>query len=1193
MQTPQAYLHNVDMRKQLNKKLLSIVISLSLVTILCVFWGLKMQGITIAGDAFCGNVEHTHTDECKTLVCDVSDTSKHTHTDDCYEITCKTLEHTHTQSCYSDITADLETTDDWQDSVSGIGRGSTIAENIVLVAKSQLGVTESERNFQVDAHGIRRGITRYGQWYGNPYGDWSAMFVSFCLDYAGVQDVPLNAGVESMRIEWEQAGLYKPHTEYLPQPGEIVFFSKQAEKSSDVSADSVAIITSVNKDTITVIEGDVDNTVAEITYSNKDIHILGYGLVMSKATKEPISMTPFTITVSGSPIKKAPKRMATYASRAQAQNIKDYIESIGGDFDMSILDLDKEPIPPDENGDIVLDPNVEYLASISMRTGENSGILPGEYFYDLPEGVITVPGTGDITMTDGTVIGSWEINDTGNISLVFNQNANRYSDVLINITAGVMFNPDIEVELDGNIHVVVRPEQQVEDLLNVTKWGRGVKTDEEGNLLDANGNSYNHHILPWGEPVFIESGFDRAYWDVYITGNKENSLSGYVITDQIVSTDTHYYSQKDMEAGVVIKYSGADLNPNELHWITLKPGTDGFVWTENGFSYTMPQQLVCDDPHCSYKNQWINTNNDPITVSGNWIANIDYFSTMKPATENGWNEYSNKINVDKKVSHSSLGQTVSIANASIQKDGVFNGNTGEFQWLVSVNIPKQPTESITMPWALLDITKLSINHATAIDFEGSFYQPVKKMTAVIGDVEYEVPYITDIKDGERPPLAYCFGYVSDTPVTSMPMYLLRPCNCTSSDNCDTHDEMGRCASGDFWVGGELVYRDYGYCRCWNMEENVKLVIEYSSPGAPVIQYSKNQIGEYTNIINLNQVDFNYDEGWAKEEFVQNDSASDTVPVPSVFEKVLVSDPNKENSYIASYSITVNESKVDLTSEKSIRVEDTMSETLVYIPGSLVVKTEDIDGNVGQLVYGDDYTLTVGGSGNKLNIEIFNPQAVKYSFAYDCRITVPAGETSILFDNSAKITLFGEVFEQQQAPKQVTNVAASATTYRVNVQKNDVSHQNKPLPGALIGFFAQNGEGILQYSSNEVGQLSFETDISKGIIIREHTLYYVQEIHAPPGYVTDKTRHYLYFCDKSEPCDKCRQMANIENGENAIRVENGQPETVTLYNREGDPLLPSTGGYGGLIFYIIGLTLVISSSIFICSMRHKKERRLKS
>lgn len=324
-----------------------IITSLSLVVILVVFWSLKLTGIGIAGEAFCGKQEHIHSDECqpktqicmqeeaephihsetclyRELICQSEENEEHsheeacwtigsgfgcgqleadghvhtaeclteetqldcgmeageghTHTDACYEIvaSCQIEEHTHTESCYSDITADLETSDDWEMTLADMVRGPTTKENVVLVAKSQLGYTESTLNFQVDANGVRRGITRYGQWYGNPYGDWSAMFASFCLEYAGATDLPMNAGPEAMRLEWEAADLYRSAGEALPGIGDLVFLCKDSETTN---ANAVAIITQVSEQMVTVIQGDLNDTVAEATYALTDSALLGYGVI--------------------------------------------------------------------------------------------------------------------------------------------------------------------------------------------------------------------------------------------------------------------------------------------------------------------------------------------------------------------------------------------------------------------------------------------------------------------------------------------------------------------------------------------------------------------------------------------------------------------------------------------------------------------------------------------------------------------------------------------------------------------------------------------------------------------------------------------------------------------------------------------------------------------------------------------------
>lgn len=218
----------------------------------------------------CGVAEvqaHFHTEECYTLnsdsfLCGLEETEGHSHGEECYSIPepCPLTEHIHTENCYSDINADLETADDWEMTLAGMMRSSVTAENVIMVAQSQLDYTESSLNFQVDDAGIRRGITRYGQWYGNPYGDWSAMFVSFCLDYAGVLDVPLNSGPESMRTQWEEAELYETVSEASPIPGDLVFL----DKDENGSADSVAIITKLEENVLFTIEGDLDKPVTQI-----------------------------------------------------------------------------------------------------------------------------------------------------------------------------------------------------------------------------------------------------------------------------------------------------------------------------------------------------------------------------------------------------------------------------------------------------------------------------------------------------------------------------------------------------------------------------------------------------------------------------------------------------------------------------------------------------------------------------------------------------------------------------------------------------------------------------------------------------------------------------------------------------------------------------------------------------------------
>ena len=192
-------------------------------------------------------------------------------------------EHIHDTSCYSDLNADIETNEDWEKIIENIAPTNSTAEKLAAIAYSQLGYQESLINFQVDTVGIRRGITRYGQWYGNPYGDWSAMFVGFCLRYSTDEEYPMNAGPESMRMEWEEQGLYNSAVEYAPSVGDISFL----DKDENGKADAVAIVVATTDGQIEMIEGDVQDSVVQNFYAFEDTVILGYGKLVVEQPFQP------------------------------------------------------------------------------------------------------------------------------------------------------------------------------------------------------------------------------------------------------------------------------------------------------------------------------------------------------------------------------------------------------------------------------------------------------------------------------------------------------------------------------------------------------------------------------------------------------------------------------------------------------------------------------------------------------------------------------------------------------------------------------------------------------------------------------------------------------------------------------------------------------------------------------------------
>jgi len=261
--------------KLFRKRIISALPPIALIVILLVFWWLKLVGITMAGEAFCGNPEHVHGESCReaVLVCPLD----HEHLENCYEdkMICEIKEHVHIATCYSNINADLETAIDWEGSMKDIRLGCIISENIVLVAESQMGYRESTLNFMIGDDGERHGYTRYGQWYGNPYGEWSTMFTSFCLRYAGAKDLPISSGAEALRILWEKEHIYLDANFYKPVSGDIVFLD--TDKNGSVNA--TAVITSVDADGFEAIQGNCDHMVDKVYYTYSSELIAGYGTV--------------------------------------------------------------------------------------------------------------------------------------------------------------------------------------------------------------------------------------------------------------------------------------------------------------------------------------------------------------------------------------------------------------------------------------------------------------------------------------------------------------------------------------------------------------------------------------------------------------------------------------------------------------------------------------------------------------------------------------------------------------------------------------------------------------------------------------------------------------------------------------------------------------------------------------------------
>lgn len=327
------YLDELNRKQKRRRKTVIAVVLAAIMLVSGVIWNLTQYGIAMTDEPKCGMEEHTHSDSCYTnvlvcgqeelaghthtetcyqttseLVCGQEESEEHTHSDSCYQtvselvcgqeesaghthteacyekqLVCGKEEHTHSEACYIDTTADVEDASIWNAQYADTKWKDAWGEDLVIAAKKQIGYKESTDNYTVATDGSHKGYTRYGQFAGDVYADWDAVFVNFCMHYAGLEKTGLFPK-ETETAKWHEkfakgnagqnAAYLTDAKDYEPQIGDILFFQKEKEETDD----QMGIISSYDKekDEIKVIEGNSDNAVKENKYAADDKHITAY-----------------------------------------------------------------------------------------------------------------------------------------------------------------------------------------------------------------------------------------------------------------------------------------------------------------------------------------------------------------------------------------------------------------------------------------------------------------------------------------------------------------------------------------------------------------------------------------------------------------------------------------------------------------------------------------------------------------------------------------------------------------------------------------------------------------------------------------------------------------------------------------------------------------------------------------------------
>ncbi|SFW46118.1 LPXTG cell wall anchor domain-containing protein [Ruminococcus flavefaciens] len=343
------YLHELRMEKKQKRRLTSFITAMSVLVSTGVFWQLRGIGTAM-------------TDE--TLAPDTNGQS----------------------ADMSLLSSSLCETDEvWESTLPELT--DELAENAALIAASQLGYTENTQNYIIGDDGCtHKNYSRYGAWFGNPYGDWNTMFTCFCLHYAGVTeaDIPFSSGCWAWSLKLSAKGVLSPFNKGSPKRGDVLLFDTDLDGKADRSGIISEIISDTDNPCIITIEGQTDGAVAECSYQTDDEHIFGYVPVETPQTADETAMKFTAESVSGIKVSASAeqgifpdgtKMLAADISREEA--IKQASDALGAETaDIEAVAVDISFISPEG---IELEPADSSVVHVEIDLPEEQKLSGSQY----------------------------------------------------------------------------------------------------------------------------------------------------------------------------------------------------------------------------------------------------------------------------------------------------------------------------------------------------------------------------------------------------------------------------------------------------------------------------------------------------------------------------------------------------------------------------------------------------------------------------------------------------------------------------------------------------------------------------------------------------------------------------------------------------------------------------------------------
>ena len=651
------------------------------------------------------------------------DTPVHHHTDACYEevLVCGLPEHHHTVNCLSDPLADVEDEETWSAKTNVVLTGAW-ADDLTAVAKSQLGYQQSERNFQLDDEDQTtvRHYTRYGAWYGNAYGAWDVMFLSYCLNYANVPQtmVPQRAGVQALRSDLRGSEWLKAAAEVELVPGDIVFYNSittetvaveedvpqimddsadadiallslepaAAEPQTEertVSTETVGIVSDVDADTgaLTVISGDVDGKVAEVSLRADEITDV---IDLAAADKAQEEDRPAAGGISHEELGEQESALVIWP--ISEEELAQYPMMLSAELDETdaagnqALNVTKVTFQkhvgntwPDIQKDETVKEDDEIRMYVEFTLAPNTFTrLPGTVYYQLPGGLkLNEPENGVIrdpsnktNDQEGEPVGTYTIDKDGKVALTFDDGkidpANAFKGTLMfTARANYSSSQSGEITFGNNISLKI---QKPDPDLDVTKGfaDKVMWSDEEGNF-------YIH----WNVTVTTKNGSGGKVdiWDVLTqTGRLPSSFDPKNSKAPVSITR---YDADNKEKPLTGEYSG-----------TYEISTDG-----NELSYTGLPKLQAGEKYVlRYVTKITAADLENAKAYPNKFSNVMHNTAYAKSEE---------------VAEKQKENWVTFNNTIIEKKGNLN-SSGLIDWTVTIKAPLSYNGGFLKDYVLTD-----------------------------------------------------------------------------------------------------------------------------------------------------------------------------------------------------------------------------------------------------------------------------------------------------------------------------------------------------------------------------------------------------------------------------------------------------------------------------------------------------------